>query len=470
MISQIIRKEAKEMIRDGRFRVAGLIVLVLLSVSIVTGWRQYAEFDRQRNIAQESQRKFWVEQGEKNAHSAAHYGIYAFKPQLPLGAVDSGLDPYLGVSQFLEAHKQNAAQFRPAEDATPLSRFGALTAAVTLQILLPLLIILLGYNLFTAERENGTLRQLLSVGVDRTRLAMGKALGVGLVLMLLVVPACVLGAIGIAANSGTAEIAMSLPRIGLTALVYLLYFLVVIGLTIIVSARSSSSRVALVVLLGFWFVNCLVASRVVTDIARSAHPTPTATALAKAIDTENAGHGKWDERVKARTAELMAQYNVTDKKDLSVNPEAIVLDEGEQTDTEASEKHFAKLYDTYAAQARVYQLGGAVAPLLAVQSLSMGTAGTDLSHHRHFTNATEQYRRDLVNILNQDLISKGNVEAIWDVKSGSELWEKVPAFSYLSPGVGWVIEHHWIAFLVLCLWSAGVIIAIPFAVRGMKID
>jgi ABC-2 type transport system permease protein len=470
MITRIARKEFTEMIRDGRYAWAAAIIFTLLTVSLVTGWRQHAEVKRQQTAAQESQRAFWLNQGAKNPHSAAHYGVYAFKPQLALAAVDKGLDPYLGVSQFLEAHRQNAAQFRPVEDATPLARFGELTAATTLQVLLPLLIILLGYNAFAGEREGRTLRQLLSLGVSKTQLTLGKALGVAAPLALLLIPATVLGVVAMALNAGAASLWLSLPRLAVMSACYLAYFAIFIGLALIVSARASSARTALVVLLGFWFLNSLVAARLVTDVAKAAYPTPTAVEFNKAIADEIRGHGDWEQQVEKKKTELMAQYKVTDAKFLPVHPEAVVLDEGEKVDTQVNDKHFTRLNDIYANQQRVYQWGASLAPLLAVQSLSMGMAGTDFAHHRHFAGAAEKYRQQLVNTLNQEMLAKGNIEAIWDFKADRALWEKVPAFDYTAPGTGWALSHHWLGLLLLAAWLVVVLIATPLVVRTARID
>jgi ABC-2 type transport system permease protein len=49
---------------------------------------------------------------------------------------------------------------------TSLQRFSPLSMAFGLQILVPLLIVLLAFSAFTGERERGTLRQLLSIGVQ----------------------------------------------------------------------------------------------------------------------------------------------------------------------------------------------------------------------------------------------------------------------------------------------------------------
>ncbi|MCR6646053.1 MAG: ABC transporter permease [Terricaulis sp.] len=67
-----------------------------------------------------------------------------------------------------------------------------------LQVLMPLVIIFLGFSAFSGERERGTLRQLLSIGVPRGQLLWGKALGIGAAVALVVVPCMVLGAVAIA--------------------------------------------------------------------------------------------------------------------------------------------------------------------------------------------------------------------------------------------------------------------------------
>ena len=99
----------------------------------------------------------WLNQTKKNPHSAAHYGVYAFKPKSPLAIVDTGIDPYMGVAVWLEAHKQNEFKYRPAQDRTAVQRFGEMTAPRSLQVLVPLFIVLMTFSAFAGEREQGTL-------------------------------------------------------------------------------------------------------------------------------------------------------------------------------------------------------------------------------------------------------------------------------------------------------------------------
>lgn len=178
MLIRIARKEIVEMVRDGRFRFAGGMVFLLLSCALLLGWQHYREVSAQQQAAQLATRHQWLNQGKKNPHSAAHYGIYAFKPKIPLSLLDRGTDPYTGVAVWLEAHKQNQFQYRPAQDATAVQRFGELSGAMVLQVLVPLLIVLLAFSSLAGEREAGTLRQLMSLGVRPSVLLRGKALGV----------------------------------------------------------------------------------------------------------------------------------------------------------------------------------------------------------------------------------------------------------------------------------------------------
>ena len=72
--------------------------------------------------------------------------------------LDNGIRSFAGSILRLEAHAQNEAAFSPAEDKTELSRFGDMSFAWMLQVLMPLFIILLCFNAVNADRENQNLK------------------------------------------------------------------------------------------------------------------------------------------------------------------------------------------------------------------------------------------------------------------------------------------------------------------------
>ncbi|MEM6783461.1 MAG: ABC transporter permease subunit [Bacteroidota bacterium] len=470
MTLTIAKKEAAETLRDGRFWWTTAIVLILLVGALATGWLHTERLEAQHAEAASAERTVWTGQGEKNPHSAAHFGTYAFKPVTPLLAVDRGLTAYTGVALFMEGHAIQDARYRPAEDATAAARLGELTAAAVLQWLVPLLIVLLTFGAFAGERERGTLRPLLSLGVSRQALAAGKALGAAAPLALVLVPAAVLGALAMAVAAPPEAAAWSAPRVGLLALVYLAYFAVFVGVSLLVSALAGSPRTALLALLGFWFVNGFIAPRLAADVAERVHPGLTEEAFAAGV--AEVGELSWPDLLDRITERLLAEEGVSTVDSLSVNIMAVRLYEGEEIETGGYRALFKRLADGFEGQGRVAQVGAVVAPLLAVAPLSTALTGTDYRHHRHFADAAETYRYDYVQTLNQDLIDNAAPGGSWDrdYVVGEALWASIPPFAYEAPGAGWALDGYGTALGLLALWLVGLAVAVPVAVARMPLD
>ena len=466
MILRIARKETIDMIRDGRYRWTAGVLLVLLLGALIAGWNHYSDIENQRALSQTEDRELWLDQGEKNQHSAAHFGAYAFKPTSPLTAVDQGVLQYTGVSVFMEAHSVKDAIYRPVDDATAVQRLGSLTASTTLQLLIPLLIILLAFGTFSGEREQGTMRQLLSLGVPRYVLGLGKALGVTGPLFLILIPATVMGILAMMLFEGPANALWEGSRFTFIIVIYLLYFATYILASLVVSAWASSSRQALLVLMGFWFVTSFVMPRLITDVAQFVHPTPSASAFESAIEEDMAAQPSWTERTEAVQTRLMEEHGVETVEAIPASVAGHTLLEAEQDETSVYRKHFEALQAVYADQEHLIQRGALASPVLAVQLSSMGFAGSDHLHHRHFVEAAETYRFDFVQALNQDMVDEG---AAWSFRAGRELWEQIPAFDYEPPSVSALLEYYSVSLFILCLWSVVLLVLTPAAIAHMKV-
>lgn len=466
MLTTIIRKEFTETMRDGRVRTAAVALLLLLGGSLLYGVRQTRMLAAERETARQVTRGHWLSQAPKNPHSAAHYGVYAFKPRATLATIDDGVDPYVGVTTWLEAHKQNEFQFRPAQDATSAQRFGALTAATTLQLLVPLLIVLLGFSAFAGEREQGTLRQVLSLGVKPSTLGAGKALGIAAALGVVLVPATVIGVMTMAGIGAGSD----LSRVLVLIASYLAYFVAWLGLTLTISAVSKTGRVALAGSLGIWMLVSVLAPRLMTDVVRALHPTPSAAAFALALkqdlDGGVDGHGGAAERDKLFKAAVLKKYGVDSLSQLPVSFAGLSLEEGERHGNEVYDAHYSELWDTFAQQERVRELSAVASPVLAMRSLSMALAGTDVAQHVHFQRAAEQYRRTLMTAMNGEITAKAR-GTDFEYRADSTTWAKVPAFSYEAPPVGWVLQRHVPALLLIGGWAAGMVMLTWWSIRRM---
>jgi len=469
MVLRIARRELLDMTRDGRFRAAVRVIAILVLSSLAAGWLHTRTVRAEHQAAAAVQRDLWLGKGEMNPHSAAHYGSFAFKPVSEVAALDPGLEPFVGVSVFLEAHRQNLDKFRPVEDATPLKRLGDLTVASTLQLLVPLFIIALTFSAFAGEREQGTLRQLLATGVQGRVLVAGKLLG-------LATPIALVG--GLSAVGGVAALVLlggdsglqSLPRaLGLIG-VYLAYFAAWLAAGLAVSALASSSRAALTVLLAVWFLNGFLAPRGAAAIARALHPTPTPQELQRAIDADLQALTPWDELVKSTTATLVAEHKVARTEDLPINPEGVALIRGEEADTAVYERQYSRLADIYGRQAEVFQWGGVVAPLLAVQAASMALAGTDYAHHQDFLRAAEHYRSAYIKTLNDTVAAQTNLSQTWEFQRGRDLWDDVPPFAYVLPDAAWAARGVAVGLTLLAVWLLAALAAAVWSTSRLRTE
>jgi ABC-2 type transport system permease protein len=461
MLTAIVRKEFTEALRDGRVRVSAGLLIALLCGSLFYGMQQTRTLAAERETARQATRAHWLAQKPKSPHSAAHYGIYAFKPRAALASLDDGVDPYVGVTTWLEAHKQNEFQFRPAQDATSAQRFGALTAATTLQLLVPLFIVLLGFGAFAGERESGTLRQLLSLGVRPATLGAGKALGIAAALGIVLVPATILGALAIV---GTAP--GDVPRVLILTGAYLLYYLAWVGIALTISATARSSRVALAGCLGVWMVVTILLPRVMTDVVRRLHPTPSAAAFAAAVKQDldagsdgHAGEARFQQAV-------LRRYGVDSVSQLPVSFAGLALEEGERHGNEVFDRHYGALWQTFAQQERAREWATLLSPLMAMRSISMALAGTDVAQHLHFQSAAEMYRRNLMQLMNNEMTVKAK-GMDFEYRSDASTWAKVAPFEYEAPSVPWVLARQTLSLALLGVWAAGALVVTWWSVRRM---
>lgn len=460
------------MSRDGRFRWSALIVLGLLISSLALGWKNYTTVKREQTSAQAQSRADWENQGERNPHSAAHFGVYAFKPKMPLSLIDSGLDNFTGSFIWVEAHYQNPSRGRPIEDATALQRFGELTAAGVLQLLLPLVIIFLTFDAFAGERERGTLRQVLSLGVSRSNLIFGKTAGFLAALSILLVPAVIIGVAALAFATANDILLHSAPRFALLCVGYLLYFGAIIGVSMTVSAYVTSTRTSLVILLGFWILGCLLIPRLSGDFAERFYQTPTSDEFWSAIDKDIKqgvdGHNTANERTKELEKEILEKYGVKKIEDLPVNFSGLALNASEEYGNKVFDKHFSELWKNYYAQEKVHKMSGILSPFMPIRGFSMALAGTDLAENQHFTNAVEQYRREINRFLNLDFAENSSTKDGFKYTANRALWEKSPEFQYTPPPVSVVLSQQLSNLILLIGWCFGSLAAAIFTANRMK--
>ncbi len=448
MMKRLIAKEWLELRRDGSFWML-LVILALLAVGAVLGAAEQARVQHEAwHAASAGERERWLQQEDKHPHSAAHYGLYAFHPAAPLAFFEPGLHPYLPVTVWLEAHRQNEALYRPAQDAGSAGRFGQLTPATIVTALLPLLVVLLAAPAIAGERERGTLRLLMAQGVAPGRWVLGKALALSVLLLLLLLPLWLLATAVLMFAAAETDALLRWLGTGVVVSLYLGGFLLI---CLLVSACCRTVRGALLILLGLWALGTLVAPRIVMEWAEWRHPTPTSLAFRQAIADDLGATAELDAMLAQRTAALLKEHEVERTSDLPVNLDGIRLQVGEEHGYAVFDEHFGRLHDGFLAQESLLQRFGLIAPYLAVTSATTALAGTDLLHYRHFFDSAEQYRRTIQALMN-DYITRHPEQDGQRLSAGADLWATVPEFSYEGLRVSNALLSQASALTVLVLW------------------
>nr|WP_298922903.1 DUF3526 domain-containing protein [uncultured Allomuricauda sp.] len=454
MIRKTIKKEIKELFRDGRVRISIFIVLLLLGVAVWISSRQYQNTNQDYAAARLSEREVWDNQGEKNPHSAAHYGTYAFKPKYPLSLVDQGVDKYAGTSIFLEAHKRNEAQFSAATDQTGLSRFGDLTPDFILLFIMPLFIVLLGYNSFTKERELGTHSLLKSAGARGWKIVLGK--WIALFLPVLAITTSLLLLAGIVLSNLPDYGVFQWSSLVAMGLVYLLYYAVFTNLVLWVSHWAKRSGISLVVSLSLWIVACLAAPKAASNIAEARHPYPTRQEFAANVlkDKEAGldGHNPWNKEAKLLEEQVLAEHGVDSLHQLPFNFNAYRMQKGEEHEAEVYFKQYNYLKEQYQKQSGTYRSLALLSPFLPARFLSMGIAHTDYATHWDFSDAAENYRIATQKFLN-DNTAQNTKYGERGYKASADFWKQLPAFDYDPPCLDKVLENNSSNLMILGMWT-----------------
>jgi ABC-2 type transport system permease protein len=456
------RVELRQAWRDGRARASLFALLALAVMTLAIGWQQQARHEQDVRQAAASDRRIWEGQGARNPHSVAHFGQYAFKPAGALAAFDPGLTPWQGTALWMEAHSQNTATYRPAEDEGDPPVLATLSGAFVMQTLAPLALVFLGFGLVARERERQTLRLALASGARAVTWVAGKFLALAAVAVVLWLPAWL--------PVGAADTADARSRAVLLALAYGVFLLTICALVIAVSARARTAHGALLMLLGGWVVLSLVLPRLGAALADGVAPSTDAgqfwrevrAALEEGID----GHSSAGAREEALLQETLRRHGVARAEDLPISFAGISLQAGEEHGNEVYDHFHGRLQQEESRQRTVLRGASLLTPWIAIRGLSSGLSGTDSVHHWHFVHAAERYRRELQRFLNGDFTQNaGRLE--FDYQADPRLWRTTPVFSYQAPGLADVARAYLGEALLLLGWAAIALLAMLSAARSL---
>jgi len=476
---RIARHELREAWRSRVLLALGVVIALLVTGAAAVGVTRQMGEAAQRARMQALVESQWQAQPDRHPHRVAHYGFLVFRPAAPLGFFDTGVGSFTGSTMFLEAHRQNSANFSDAAQADGTRQFGELTMAMVLQLLLPLLIFAVAGIAVTREREQGTLWLLLCQGASWPAVLWGKFAGTLLAVAVILVPGVLLTVAWLGATD-RAWHADTVVRAVALAAAHGLYLAACAALAVLVSAAHRTSRGAIVTLVTIWIVLWVVVPRALPGLATARYPVPARAAfeatVERAVRELGDSHNPNDPHFQALRARTLAEYGVERVEDLPLNYNGLVMTVGEQLTTDAYRAHLAELEATFRRQARLVEWAGGLSPFVAMRAVSMAIAGVDVPHTFEFERQAEDYRYAMAQRLN-DLhtheVDHARDRYLGGAEGGApsrqridrEHFQAIPPFTFEAPTLVWALAGQRAGLAALGAWAVLLLGAVAITSR-----
>lgn len=384
-----------------RSRLAATVIvigLVLTVASVLVNSIQIREAAHQRDLMQAAAEARFLEQPDRHPHRMVHYGHYVFRKPTPLSILEPGVDAYTGTAIFLEGHRQNSAMFADQKQSSGLTYFSSLSPAFMLQVIAPLLLILVGYASVTREQEAGTLNMMVTQGVKKQHILMGKFFALMVCGLLILIPLLV-------ASVWAMTIGES-PIISLSfVLGYGVYIMTWSALVVWISALSHHNATSLVSLVALWILFCIVVPRISSAAAGAIAPSPgkleSDFAMLEEKHKLGDGHNATDPAFAKLREKILSEYQVDDIAELPFNFRGFLAQYSEKQLTDVMNQFAERRMQQEHSQAQIARQFGWLSPTIAMRTFSMVMAGTHLENHHRFLREAEVVRFDLVQHLNK---------------------------------------------------------------------
>lgn len=460
------------------FRGATLPVLSVLLIlfTMIAGWNQVqrqASRWKAYQAASKTVRTSWENQGPQNPHSSAHFGHYAFLPVSSMQAVDPGVVRFTGTMLRLEGHVQHEPVFSAASEQGVMSRFPEISLAWMVQTILPLFIVLLGFGLVAAEREQQTWKWQILQGASVRSLLLGKLLA-----LTLVSQAWLLFAFGaqvcLQALWGSGD---QVGVFGLSSLAWWItqavYVQVVVTLTLLVSMWSRTAKQSLLISLAIWLFWVVLIPRIAADWSAKQFPLPTRVMFNRQLAEDRKkginGHDPEDERARRFEDSLLNVYGVDSLHQLPINADGLIMQADELYSNQVYDHHFKRVRTSLLQQLSLQRWFACASPLVAAQQLSMGLAGTDVHAYLQFTRTAEDYRRYLIETLNLKMAYGGSKTGDWEWTVDEDYFKSLRDYQYTPLRLSQVVQLYQRDLFILIGWLLVFMAAVLHSVRRMPL-
>jgi ABC-type transport system involved in multi-copper enzyme maturation permease subunit len=253
MIWLIAKKDFLLNLISARFIIGFMLCLVVIPFTLIVGVDRYKN---QAQIHQVYQKE--AESALKGIRVYSHIRPEMVVPPEPLSIFSRGISDQIGnrVKIQLGEYPLFPSGHTATRDNPLLNAFFSIDFATVIAILMSLLALVFSYDLFTREREDGTLKLVLTGELSRPAFLTGKLLGVIVTLVPILLFCFLLGVLVITVSPSVRFSAGDWGGVALLFLSSLLYMaaFILLGMLISTKAERSSTSIVVSLLCWIWFL------------------------------------------------------------------------------------------------------------------------------------------------------------------------------------------------------------------------
>ena len=467
MITTLIGRELLNNLMTFRFAAALFITLLLVVANTVVLIKDYEQRLESYNASVKTHHQ---EIREKQTYSAGE--VEVDRPPNPLSIFNVGLDKRLG-NEIWISHNYVPTLWEArmnASDNPYLNILSSIDIVFIFEVVLSLMALLFAYDALAGEREQGTLRLVLTHPIRRGHILLAKYISAMLCLLVPLLLSLLFAMILLTTTTSISLGADDFLRIGgivLTSIAYLSVFYL-IGL--LISAVTQRTGTALMLAMFVWGALVLVYPNLILAAIRSSD-----IPQAKAVSTFNQIKQVWDEFDRERKQYLATDDFPGEDPTFNINgmgffyehfPEDPLtllyfyysmmtfgeLDEKFEREVPHAQNYFQflipstiktaerawllrkqALEDTLVRKSNMKRTLLKLSPVGMYDAATQAWAGTDLKGVRDFFNAVRQYRQTVIDYLDS---KNAFASRKWfAADEGAVDWSTLPAFSFKRSGI-----------------------------------
>ncbi|MDL2304038.1 ABC transporter permease subunit [Bacteroides sp. OttesenSCG-928-D19] len=281
MIALIAKKDFLLNLISVRFVIGFVLCLVIIPFTMVVSMD---EFENQMRIYKVDQDAADNEFRNLRVYSALRPTVVK-KPEA-LGIFSRGINPNIGnaTKVSLQEYPLFPKGHTSSRDNPLLNAFFSLDFATVIAIVISLLALVFSYDSITREREDGTMKLVMTNAVSRITFLIGKLAGLLLTLLPILIFCYILACLIIIFNPNIQLTASDWTGIALLLLTSIVYMLVFIILGMFISSLTTQSSSSIVLCLLCWIGFLFIVPNMATYLSKSISRTPLYDNVQAVID------------------------------------------------------------------------------------------------------------------------------------------------------------------------------------------